>query len=199
MVRRSIFERTGHVVQHSRTSFVRPVCWCITLVAAFGGALRAQQVTTKAPSARASASPVATVSAPLDQTSPAEPLDLPTAPSAERFPYAVPVPLPGNRKVILESERQTRNGDKVLLDGDVHVRYGDYRVEADHIEYNDATGDVAASGHVYISGGANSETISASRGNLNIRDETGRFYDVHGSIGRRRQNMLCRDLGLQPG
>ena len=111
--------------------------------------------------------------------------DLPQAPSAERFPYAVPVPQPGDRKVVLESNRQTRNGDIVTLDGDVHIQYGEYRVEADHIEYNDATGDVTASGHLHITGTTNNETLSASHGTLNIHDETGRFFDVQGSVGVR--------------
>lgn len=185
MVRRCIFERNEHVVRTSRTQFLRSICWCITLAGAFVASPLAQQVTIKALPATAPPASVGTVAAPLDETSPQDPVDLPEAPSAERFPYAVPVPQASGRKVILESNRQSRSGDTVVLDGDVHIQYGAYRVEADHIEYNDATGDVAATGHIHISGGANAETLSASRGNLNIRDETGRFYDVHGSIGVR--------------
>ena len=183
MARRCIFEENEQVGRPSRTSFVRSICWCITLGAAFGASSPAQQVTTKAPSPPVPASTLGIVAAPLDQTVRIDPADLPQAPSAERFPYAVPVPQPTDRKVILESNRQTRSGDTVILDGDVHIEYGAYRVGADHIEYNDATGDVAATGHVHVSGGANAETLTASRGTLNIRDETGRFYDVHGSIG----------------
>src|ERR1700712_3880264 len=129
------------MVRQPRMPFNRSIWWFITLGAAFGGTLSAQQVTTKALPPALSTSAVGTGAAPLDQTSPVDPADLPQAPSAERFPYAVPVPQPGDRKVILESNLQSRSGDIVTLDGDVHIQYGTYRVEADHIEYNDATGD----------------------------------------------------------
>ena len=183
MTTRCIFERTEQAGRHPRTPLIRSICWCITLGAAFGGSLLAQQVSSKAPSTALPASAVGTIAPPLGQDSPVDPADLPQAPSAERFPYAVPVPQPTDRKVVLESVDQKRSGDIVTLDGDVHIEYGAYRVEADHVEYNDATGDVTATGHVHISGGANAETLRASHGTLNIHDETGRFYDVQGSIG----------------
>jgi LPS-assembly protein len=176
------------MVRHPRAPFIRSIWWFITLGVAFGGTLSAQQVTTKALPPVPPASTVGTGSAPLDQTLPVDPADLPQAPSAERFPYAVPVPQPGDRKVILESNLQSRSGDIVTLDGDVHIQYGTYKVEADHIEYNDATGDVTATGHVHITGTSNNETFSASRGTLNIRDETGRFFDVRGSMGVKQTN-----------
>ncbi len=183
MVKKRIFERNGHVLRHPHTRYVRSICWCITLAAAAGAASHAQEVTTKAPSTQAPSSAVGTIAEPLDQTRPVDPADLPQAPSAERFPYAVAVPQQGDRKVVLESDHQSRNGDIVTLDGDVHIEYGEYKVDADHIEYNDATGDVTARGHLHVTGTKNSETFSASRGTLNIHDETGRFFDVSGSIG----------------
>ena len=185
MVKGCIFERNEHAVRHPRAPIFRSICWCITLTVALAASLPAQQVTTKALPSSAPSAAVGTAAAPLDQTAPADPGELPQAPSAERFPYAVPVPQPSDRKVVLESNRQSRKGDVITLDGDVHIQYGEYKVEADHIEYNDATGDVTANGHLHITGTANSETLSASRGTLNIHDETGRFYDVQGSIGVR--------------
>lgn len=106
------------------------------------------------------------------------------------------MPEAANRKVVFESIRQSSNGDSTLLEGDVHIQYGDYSVEADRIAYNEATGDLEATGHIHIHGASNTESISASRATLNIRSETGRFYDVQGSVGVRgtpRGNVYTTD------
>ena len=121
---------------------------------------------------------------------------LPDDPSSDRYPVAVPVPETNERKVVIESIHESRNGDRVVLDGDVHIEYGDDRVDADHIDYNEATGDLEATGHIHITGASNSETLSASRATLNIHTETGRFYDVRGSVGMKmtsRGNVYTTD------
>ena len=149
----------------------------------------AQQVTTSAPVATPGSSTQAaasgTASVPLDQTRPDSPIPLPDSPGAELYPVAVPVPEPNGTKVVLESDRQTRSGDTVLLEGDVNITYGSYRVEADRIAYNQATGDLEATGHIVVTGANDTENIHASRATVNIRTETGRFYDVSGSVGVR--------------
>ncbi|MGI4853776.1 MAG: LPS-assembly protein LptD [Janthinobacterium lividum] len=156
----------------------------------------AQRVTAEAPLQTTRPTP--------DRTSPAKPVDrphtdaadLPEGPAGDRYPIAVPVPDAAERKVTLDSNRQTRNGDQVLLEGDVHLQYGDYAVDADHIAYNEATGEVEANGHVYIQGAKATESIHAIRATLNIKTETGRFYDVSGSIGVRsttRGNVYTTD------
>ena len=63
------------------------------------------------------------------------------------------------------------------------IEYRGYRVEADHVEYDSDSGDMTATGHVRATGGANHEEISASHGTLNMKTQTGRFYDVKGSVG----------------
>ncbi len=124
--------------------------------------LTAQQVTTEAPSA----------------------MQLPQAPQAARFPDAVVLPSTENTiPVELVSDRQAKTGDIYSLDGDVVITYGAYRVEADRIDYDTATSELNATGHVKITGGPNSEIIEASRGTLNVKTQTGRFYDVSGSVG----------------
>jgi LPS-assembly protein len=127
----------------------------------------AQEVTTQAP-------PAAT---------------LPEAPetssSAERYPVAEVVPGPDDStKVVIESSGpQKMIGSKYILDDDVVVTYGDRKVAADHIEYDTETGDLTATGHLKATGGKNNEMISASHGELNVKTQTGRFYDVTGSVG----------------
>ena len=166
-----------------------PIWWCITLAAACSTGGVAQRVTAAAPLQTTRPAP--------DRTGPANPpttpgADLPEGPAGDRYtpappplPIAVPVPDAADRRVTLDSNRQTRTGDQVLLEGDVHIQYGDYSVEADRIAYNEATGEVEANGHVHIQGTSDTQSINASRATLNIKTETGRFYDVSGSIGVR--------------
>ena len=63
------------------------------------------------------------------------------------------------------------------------ITYRDRKVEADHIEYDSETGELTANGHLKVTGGANHENISASHGTMNLKKQTGRFYDVTGSVG----------------
>ena len=107
------------------------------------------------------------------------------APDAARYPDAKVLPATENTvPVVIESSGpQTRTGSLYTLDGDVVVTYGGYRVEADHIDYDTATGEINATGHLKVTGGPNQEVITASRGTINLTTETGRFYDVAGSVG----------------
>jgi len=155
------------------------ICWCITLAAAFGPSARAQQVTSKEPPQQA----VPVTAAVQTTSSSSDDANLPEAPGADRLPAAIPVPEPNAQKVLIDSNRQTRNGDTILLEGAVVIRYQDYRVEADRIRYNQATGDVEATGHILISAQYDAELIHASRAQLNLNTQTGRMYDVAGSIG----------------
>ncbi len=164
---------------------LRSICWCITLAGLFSAGLHAQGVTSKAPAVTSDGSGTGTPSTLLDPQTANDPSILPQDPSAEHYPNAVPIPEANARKAVLKSLRQRWNGDRYTLEGDVGIQYGDYQVEADTIEYNDATGDAEATGHVHITGNNNAETITASRAILNVRDQTGHFYDVHGSVGVR--------------
>ena len=76
------------------------------------------------------------------------------------------------------------SGNKVIvLDGEVEITYGNRVITADHIEYDTDSDEVTATGHLLIRGGENNERIEASHGIFNTKTETGRFYDVHGSVG----------------
>jgi len=43
---------------------------------------------------------------------------------------------------------QRRQGDLYIADGDVDIRYGDARLRADHVEYNNKNYETLATGHV---------------------------------------------------
>jgi LPS-assembly protein len=85
--------------------------------------------------------------------------------------------------VVWDCDLQSRHGDLYLLSGDVVITYRDHTLHADTVTYNQATGDIEATGHLRLSGGANHEFITATHGTYNLNTQTGRFYDVDGSIG----------------
>ncbi|SFR97361.1 LPS-assembly protein [Granulicella pectinivorans] len=110
---------------------------------------------------------------------------LPDAPaSTSQYPLARAVPAPDQPSdVIIAADTQSTQGGHFVLDGNVVITYGNRTVEADHVEYDKATGDLVATGHLIASGGLNSERIQASHGTLNTKTQTGRFYDVTGTVG----------------
>jgi LPS-assembly protein len=126
------------------------------------------------PNLNALAAPVA---APQDlQTS-----DLSSIPHASVLP---PERAPGIAD--LDSDTQSHNGDIDYANGNVVLTYGDRVLRADSLTYDRASGDATAEGHVELTGGKNNEDIRASHGTYNLRTETGRFYDVHGSVEMQR-------------
>jgi LPS-assembly protein len=105
--------------------------------------------------------------------------ELSTVPHAILLPPAKPP-----ERAVLESDLpQSRHGDIYTATGNVVLTYGDHILRADSITYNDDTGEATADGHVELTGGENDEHIEASHGIYNIRAQTGRFYDVNGSVG----------------
>jgi LPS-assembly protein len=112
------------------------------------------------------------------------PAVLPDSPSAVRYPVAEILPTKEDTTTVsIESDTQSMLGNVYILDGDVVIKYRDRVIHADHIEYNRETGELTANGHLHISGGPNHEDITASHGTLNLNQQTGRFYDVTGSVG----------------
>jgi len=117
--------------------------------------------------------------------SPAPGPELPDAPGSVRYPVAEPVPAhdTGGLVTIESDDPQRHAGSISSADGHVIVTYGDRTAQADHIEYNGDTEDMVLTGHVLLTGGENQERIQASHGTLNLKAQTGRFYDVNGSVG----------------
>jgi LPS-assembly protein len=134
----------------------------ITVIAASHPHLLAQQVTTQATPG----------------------VSLPDAPGVARYPVAeVLPPVDDTTAVSIESDTQSELGSRYVLDGDVVITYRDRVIKADHIEFDKATGELTANGHLHVTGGGNHEDITASHGTMNLNQQTGRFYDVTGSVG----------------
>ena len=143
--------------------------------------LCAQEVTTKEPPTQTTQPADLTTdantlpSAPMPQQQ--EPLDLTGIPRASILPDKTP------DIAILESDTQSKHGDLYLLAGDAIVTYRDHVLRADTLTYDASTGEIVAQGHMRLTGGDNDEYIKASHGTYNVRSDTGRFYDVNGSVG----------------
>lgn len=137
----------------------------IMLVAASHPQLIAQEVTSQAP----------------PQNSRAQ--DLPDGPDTANYPVAEVVPENDTTSVNMEADTQSKRRSVFILDGDVVVTYRDRIVKADHIEYDEETSELTATGNLHLLGGPNHEEISASHGSMNLTKQTGQFYDVKGSVG----------------
>jgi LPS-assembly protein len=81
-----------------------------------------------------------------------------------------------------DADKESKHEDIYTLSGNVIVYYGDHTLYADTITYDASTSEMNVDGHVKLIGGPNHEHLEASRGTYNLKDGTGRFYDVSGSI-----------------
>jgi LPS-assembly protein len=97
----------------------------------------------------------------------------------------------------LSSKQQRRQGDLYIADGDVDLRYGDSRLQADHLEYNDKTSETIARGHVIYD--YENQHLEADEVHYNVSTGRGRFRAVRGTIRiERRPNptLLLSDNPL---
>ena len=117
------------------------------------------------------------------------PGSLPDGPETVKYPEAKVMPDEDETTLveITSSGPQSKIGSKYILEKDVFIKYRDRTVRADRIEYDTETGDLTATGHLKFTGGSNNEIISASHGEMNLKTQTGRFYDVSGSVGMTTQ------------
>jgi LPS-assembly protein len=107
-----------------------------------------------------------------------------TAPSQTPVAQVVPA-VEAGVPVRISAKEQGKSGDLWTLNGEVEIEYRDYIVRADRITYNEATGEVVATGHLHLEGGRDDEQIDATHGTMNLNQETGQFFEVSGSIGVR--------------
>jgi LPS-assembly protein len=112
---------------------------------------------------------------------------LPDVPDADELPRLEPVPGTGKTliPVRIAANTQRKDGTVYTLLGDVEIRYNDYVLHADKMNYNEDTGEARAEGHVELDGGPADEHILADHATMNLDLDTGRFYNVTGSVGVR--------------
>ena len=87
------------------------------------------------------------------------------------------------QEVTIRARQQEKKGDIYTLDGDVEILFQTYVLRADHGTYNEATGEVQASGQVVFDGGPHDAHLIASHATYNVKTDTGIFYDVSGTFG----------------
>lgn len=95
-----------------------------------------------------------------------------------------PAPARGE-EVTIRALHQEKDGPVFKLHGQGEIHYRDMVLWADDATYNSDTGEVTAEGHVVLDGGPNDEHIKATHGTYNVQSDTGRFYNVIGTIGVR--------------
>ncbi len=158
----------------SPAQILRSACFFISItgLAANHAQLAAQEVTSVAP-------PTAAVENAL-----------PDAPGAAQYPDAVPIPGAAT-DVSIVSDTQSRTGSLSTLDGSVVITYRNRVLRADHIVYNSDTGDADMTGHVVVTIEDTAERVEASHGTININTQTGRFFDVVGSVGAARKTAAA--------
>ena len=86
----------------------------------------------------------------------------------------------GQLAEITSSGPQRRQGDLYIADGNVIVIYGEARLTADHVEYNDATSDVVATGHVHYD--FENQHLDADDAHYNVNTGHGLFHHAHGTV-----------------
>jgi LPS-assembly protein len=84
---------------------------------------------------------------------------------------------------------QQKKGDLFIADDDVDIHYGDQRLQADHVEYNEKTSESSARGHVRFD--YNNEHLEADEAHYNVSTGHGTFTNVRGTVKiERRPNPL---------
>jgi LPS-assembly protein len=85
----------------------------------------------------------------------------------------------------LEAEKQSQIGNTAYADGHVDLHYKDVRMRADHVEYNDDTGEVAARGHIVLD--RLDQHVEADDGHYNLNTGRGTFHHVSATLGIQRR------------
>jgi len=95
----------------------------------------------------------------------------------------VPVPrinIPEPGDVYVRAVQQEAEGSVYHLKGAAELETSEILLRADNIVYNEVTGEAVATGRVKFRNFITGETLEATRVNYNLREQTGRFYDVSG-------------------
>ena len=75
---------------------------------------------------------------------------------------------------------QRREGNLFIADDNVDIHYGEQRLRADHIEYNDQTSEAFARGHVQYD--YQNQHLEADEAHYNVSTSRGTFLGVRGTV-----------------
>jgi LPS-assembly protein len=109
---------------------------------------------------------------------PAFTTQLPAPPQSAGTPAALP-----SQEVTIKARQQEKRGDLYKAEGDVEILFQNYVMRAEQGTYNEATGEVEATGRVVFDGGPHDAHLIAAHATYNVRNESGIFYDVSGTFG----------------
>jgi LPS-assembly protein len=93
---------------------------------------------------------------------------------------AAPKPGEAVSTLTINADSQHKVKDMYYLRGHVLITYRDMRLTADRVDYNDATGDVAAFGHVVFDDSKGH--LEAPEAHYNVENDTGYFLHAHGYL-----------------
>ena len=82
--------------------------------------------------------------------------------------------------VRLEAEQQRKEGDLFFADGKVEIQYRNFRLHADHVQYNAKTYLATARGNVKLD--VDTQHLTADSADFNVRSGEGRFEHVRGEV-----------------
>src|SRR6202041_2125199 len=85
----------------------------------------------------------------------------------------------------LEAEKQSQIGNIAYADGSVDLHYKDVRLRADHVQYNDDTGEVVARGHILLD--RLDQHVEADDAHYNLNTGRGTFHHVSATLGIQRR------------
>src|SRR5579864_6293903 len=82
--------------------------------------------------------------------------------------------------VRLEAEQQRKEGDTFFADGKVEIQYKNFRLRADHVQYNTKTYGATANGQVVFD--VDTQHITADSAQFNVQTGVGTFEHVRGEL-----------------
>jgi LPS-assembly protein len=88
---------------------------------------------------------------------------------------------PGPNEVVIWAVTKTVEGHVYHLRGSVSLQTTEFQLWADEADYNEETGEAQARGHIHFQQFLRGEELWADRAEYNLRLDTGRFYNVHGT------------------
>ena len=91
--------------------------------------------------------------------------------------------VPDGEEVTITADKQSKDGDLFINEGYVNAIVGNMRLQADHIVYNEVTGDAIAEGNVIFDEGVD-QRITAKRAEINLASSRGMFWETTGFTNR---------------